>query len=90
VALGWFMIMGFNATFNNISIISWWSFLLGGGNRSTRRKLPTCHRSLANFITCCIEHNSPRVGFESPFYKATPTKDHLLIRPDFRCSGLVK
>jgi hypothetical protein len=23
----------------------------GGGNRSTRRKPPTCHKSLTNFIT---------------------------------------
>jgi len=32
---------------------------IGGGNRSTRRKLPTCRKSLIkkkNFITqCCIE-----------------------------------
>jgi hypothetical protein len=32
--------MMFNATFNNISVISWWNFI-GGGNRSTRRKPPT-------------------------------------------------
>jgi len=24
---------------------------IGGGNRGTRRKLPTCGKSLANFIT---------------------------------------
>jgi len=41
----------FNATFNNISAISWRSVLFGGGNRSTRRKPPTCHKSLTNFIT---------------------------------------
>jgi hypothetical protein len=38
-------VMVFNATFNNISVISWWSGFIGGGNRSTRRKPPT------NFIT---------------------------------------
>jgi len=43
--------MVFNATFNNISGISWWSVLVGGGNRRTRRKPPTCHKSLSNFIT---------------------------------------
>jgi hypothetical protein len=34
---------------------------IGGGNGSTRRKPPTCHRkSLTNFITlCCIEYTSP-------------------------------
>ena len=34
--------------------------LIGGGNRSTRRKAPTCHMSLTNFITYCyIEYTSP-------------------------------
>ena len=29
---------------------------VGGGNQSIRRKPPTCHKSLTNFITyCCIE-----------------------------------
>jgi hypothetical protein len=41
----------FNATFNNISVISWLSCFIGGGNRSTRRKSPTCRKSLTNFIT---------------------------------------
>ena len=42
----WFVIffMVFSATFNDISAI-------GGGNRSTRRKSPTCRKSLTNFIT---------------------------------------
>jgi hypothetical protein len=34
--------MVFNATFNNIPVISWLSVLLGRGNRSTQRKQPTC------------------------------------------------
>jgi hypothetical protein len=29
----------------------WWSVLIGGGNRSTRRKQPTCRKSLTNFFT---------------------------------------
>jgi len=29
VGLVWFMV--FNATFNNISVISWWSVFFGGG-----------------------------------------------------------
>jgi hypothetical protein len=41
------MVMVFNATFNNILIISWRSVLFGGWNRSTRRKPPTC-RSLTD------------------------------------------
>ena len=40
--------MVFNATFNNISAISWRSFI-GGGNWSTQRKPPTCSKSLTNF-----------------------------------------
>ena len=38
---------------------------IGGGNRKTRRKPPTCRKSLTNFITlCCIEYTSPWTGFE--------------------------
>jgi len=40
----------FNATFYNISVISWRSVLLVGWNRSTWRKPPTCRKSLTNFI----------------------------------------
>jgi len=36
--------MMFNATFNNISVIA--DSFIGGGNRSTRRKTSTCHKSL--------------------------------------------
>ena len=40
------MILVFNATFNNISVISW--------------KPPTCHKSLTNFITeRCSEYTTP-------------------------------
>ena len=47
----WFHFRVLNATFNNISVISWQSVILVGGNRSTLRKPPTCHKSLTNFIT---------------------------------------
>ena len=43
-------VMVISVTFNNISVISWVSFI-GGRNRSTRRKLSTCHTSLINFVT---------------------------------------
>ena len=59
--------MVFNATFNNISVISWWSVLFGRGYRSTRRKIPTCRKSLTKFIchstlyilnrTCIFEYS---------------------------------
>jgi len=43
--------MVFNATFNNISGISWAVSFIGGGNLSTRRKPLTCRKSLTNFNT---------------------------------------
>jgi hypothetical protein len=39
-------VMVFNATFNNIFI--------DGGNRNTKRKPPTCRKSLTNFIILFI------------------------------------
>jgi hypothetical protein len=42
--------MVFNATFNDILEIVAVSFI-GEGNRSTRRKPPTCYKSPTNFIT---------------------------------------
>ena len=60
--------MVFNATFNNISVISWWSLFIGGGNRSTQRKLPICRKSLTNFIIeCCIKYTSPEWGLKSQY-----------------------
>jgi hypothetical protein len=58
--------MGLNATFNNISVISWQSLsLIDGENQSTRRKPSTCRKSLANFIAkCCSEYTSPWAAFE--------------------------
>ena len=38
--------MVFNATFNNILAISWWSVLLMDGTGGTQRKSPTCRKSL--------------------------------------------
>ena len=46
-----FRFMVFNATFNNISAISWWSVLLMEEIGGTRRNPPTCRKSLTNFIT---------------------------------------
>jgi hypothetical protein len=41
----------FNTNINNISIISWQSVLLVDETGVARRKPPTCHKSLINFIT---------------------------------------
>ena len=56
-------VMVFNATFNNISVISWWSVLLVGKPEYTE-KPPTCRKWLTNFITCYIECTSPWTWFE--------------------------
>ena len=51
-----FMVMMFNATIFQ---------LYHGGQWYLRRKPPTCRKPLTNFITsCCIEHTSPKAGFE--------------------------
>ena len=47
--LVWFCLMVLNATFNNISVISWRCFI-GGGNRRTLRKSPTCRKSLVYIL----------------------------------------
>jgi len=45
--------MMLNATVNTITVISWRS----GGNRSSWRNPPICHKSLTKFITqCWIEY----------------------------------
>jgi len=36
----------------------WWR------NPESREKPPTCHKSLTNFITCCMEYISPKSGFQ--------------------------
>jgi hypothetical protein len=43
--------MVFNATFNAISVILWWSVLLVEETGGLKRKSPTCRKSLTNFIT---------------------------------------
>jgi hypothetical protein len=43
-------LMLFNATFNNISVISWLSVLLVEETGVPRRKPPTCHKPLTKFI----------------------------------------
>ena len=42
--------MVFNATFNNMSVISWLSVLLVGKLKHLK-KTQTCRKSLTNFIT---------------------------------------
>jgi hypothetical protein len=45
--------MLFNATFNNISVISWQSGFIGGGNQSTWGKPPIWRKSLINSHNSC-------------------------------------
>ena len=57
--------MVFNATFNNISAISWRSVLLVEETGEPWRQPQICLKLLANFITYyCIEYTSPWTGFE--------------------------
>ena len=53
VWLGFFV---FNATFNNISAISLRTVLIGGGNRSTRRKSPTFQTLSHNIVSSTPRH----------------------------------
>ena len=50
-SLIWVKVMVFNATFNNISAISWRSVLLVEEAGVPRENNPTCRKSLTNFIT---------------------------------------
>jgi hypothetical protein len=60
----WWWFLVFNATFSNISAISWWPVFSGGRSRSTRWEPPTMGKQLVNFITCgcesgarqCVQH----------------------------------
>ena len=47
----WVKAMVLNATFNNISVISWWSVLLVEETGVPGEKPSTCRKSLTNFIT---------------------------------------
>jgi len=50
------MDMVFQLYFNYIVAVNF----IDGGNRSARKKPPTCRKSLTNFIiSCCIEYTSP-------------------------------
>ena len=62
---------------------------LGGWNRNTWRKSPTCRKSLTNFITwCCIEYTSPWAGFElttlvSQYHVPLVQRPNLLYRVQY-------
>ena len=49
-------LMVFNATFNNISVISWRSVLLVEETGGPRRKPPTCRKSLTNLRHVCEDN----------------------------------
>ena len=55
---------------------------IGGGNRSSRRKSPTCQKLLTNFITlCCIEYTSPWTRFELTILVVIDTDVHVVVNP---------
>ena len=52
----------------------WWSVLLGGGNLRTRRKPPTCRKSLTNFITTLVVIGTDSIGScKSNYHTITTT-----------------
>jgi hypothetical protein len=53
--------MGFNATFNNISVISWWSVFMLEETGDSRRKPKNCRKSLTN-LSHNIVSGTPRHG----------------------------
>ena len=42
ISLQTLKVLMFNATFNNISVVSCGAQFIGGGSRNTQRKPPTC------------------------------------------------
>ena len=54
-------VMGFNATFNNISVISWWSVFLLEETGERRRKPQNYRKSLTNFSHNIVS-STPRHG----------------------------
>jgi transposase-like protein len=64
VLVGWFMV--FNATFNNISVI----YFIDGGNQSTRRKPPTCGKSLPNLSFYSVPKSFLENSRISPIFKS--------------------
>jgi len=68
----------FNATFNNISVVSF----IHGGNWNTRRKPPTSLKSLTNFITyCCIQYISPGRGLNSHHLWRYALNAYVVVNP---------
>jgi hypothetical protein len=57
----WFMV--FNATFNNISVISWWSVLLVEETRENHWPVASHWQTLSH-NQCCIGYTSPWTGFK--------------------------
>ena len=61
----WVMVMVFNATFNNVSIISWWSVLLVEETGIPKENHSPVGSHWQTFIAkCCMEYTSPWVGME--------------------------
>jgi hypothetical protein len=56
----------FNATFSNISAISWRPVFNGGRSRNTQREPPTMDKQLVSFITCGCQLSAPLFEFTKP------------------------
>ena len=66
----------FNATFNNMSAISWWSVIFSGRNGSSWRKPLTCRLTFVVIETDCIGR------YKSNYHTITATKVPIKSRKD--------
>jgi len=74
----------FNATFNNISVISWRLVLLVEETVKTRRKPPTCRKSLTNFFTIREERKRMQImSYASIAHKSIKQLDVAVQRMNF-------
>jgi hypothetical protein len=75
---GWWCLSSLSTTFHFFVVICF----IGGGNRSTQRKQPTCCKSLTIFITyCCIENTSPWKRFELTTVVVISTDSTYIVNP---------
>jgi len=65
-------VLVFNATFSNISAISWRPVLVVEEAGSTRREPPTLGKQLVNFITCGCESSAPFFVIYKAGHEPTP------------------
>jgi hypothetical protein len=71
--LYWVGFMVLNATFTNISVISWWSFLLAEENKVPGENHRPAASHWQTWSQCCIEYTSPWTGFKLTIFMVIGT-----------------